>query len=80
VRGPRPERLFLENSDGERQGHEPLLGSVVEVAFEPVALGVAGLDDPRPGSLHLCGLGADLRLQPLVVDGQAGRRRSSPHQ
>ena len=71
---------FLEQSSGEHQGHEPLLGSVVEVPLDPAALGVPGLDDPRPRGLHLCELGPDLRLQPLVVDGEAGGRGCGPHQ
>ena len=34
--------------EGEREGHEPLLGAVVEVALDPPPLGVARDDDPGP--------------------------------
>ena len=60
----------------ERDRHEPLLRAVVQVALEPPALGVAGLDDARArrGQL-LVGVGVRERLgdqlrevaQPLLV-------------
>jgi hypothetical protein len=31
-----------------REGDEPLLGAVVQVALDPAALRVLGLDDPSP--------------------------------
>ena len=37
-----------QQAQGQRQRHEALLGAVVEVALEPAALGVGGLEDPRP--------------------------------
>jgi hypothetical protein len=47
----------------------------VEVALEPPARGVAGLDDPRPRVAQLLDLGAELRLQPLVLERQTGGAR-----
>ena len=37
----------LGSTQLQRDGDEALLRAVVEVALEPPALGVAGLDDPR---------------------------------
>ena len=39
----------LDQVEMERDGHEPLLGAVVQVALDTAPLGVAGGDDPRPG-------------------------------
>ena len=58
------------------QGDELLLGAVVEVALEPLALLVAGGDDPGPRRLDLGQLRLDLRLEPVVLDG---RRRGRGH-
>ena len=38
----------IEHPQAQRQRHEPLLGSVMEVALDASARGVRGLDDPRP--------------------------------
>jgi hypothetical protein len=67
--------LFLYPSDGERQGHQALLGSIVEVPLHASSLRVSRFDQPRPGGLHLFKLGADLGVQPFVVDGEASSRR-----
>ena len=55
--------LRLGDPDGQRHRHEPLLGAVVEVALDPPARGVAGLDDAcaRGGEL-LAGLDVRDRL------------------
>ena len=58
----------------EREHHEPLLRAVVEVALEPPALGVAGLDGPRPRRAQLLEPRPRLRLQALVVEREPGRR------
>ena len=42
-----------QQPDRQREPDEPLLGAVVEVALEPLALGVAGLDDPRARGAEL---------------------------
>ena len=55
---------------GQSQGDEPLLGAVVEVAFDPLSLGVPGGDDPRPRRLDLVELGLDLGLESGVVGGE----------
>ena len=54
-------------ANGEGQGHEALLGPVVEVAFDPLSFGVPGGDDPRPRRLDLVELGLDLGLESGVV-------------
>ena len=54
----------------ERQRYETLLGAVVEVAFDPLSLGVPGRDDPRPRRLDLVELGLDLGLESGVVGGE----------
>ena len=36
-----------EQPEGERQRDEPLLGAIVQVAFEPTPFGVRRLHDPR---------------------------------
>ena len=63
-----------------RQRDEPLLRTVVEVALEPPALGVAGLDDPRARSLQLLQASAQLDLQAAVLERQRGRRRDGVEQ
>ena len=55
-----------------RQRHQPLLGAVVEVALDPAALGVAGLDDPRAGGAQLLDLGLQLGVQLLVLGAERG--------
>ena len=40
----------LEQPQLQRQGDEPLLGAVVQVALEPLALLLPGLDDPGAGA------------------------------
>ena len=47
----------------EPDPEQVLLGAVVEVALEPAALGVAGLDDAGAGGAHLGELGAQLGLE-----------------
>ena len=44
--------------------HKPLLGAVVQVAFDPATLLVAGSDDPRPRGFDLVELAAQLDPQP----------------
>ena len=71
----------LEPGEAEckRQRHEPLLGTIVEVSFDPLPFGIARLDDPRPRLPDLAELGLDLGLQAIVLDRQpdgAGHRRN----
>ena len=40
-------RAAARHPQREQDAHEPLLRAVVQVAPEPPALGVGGLDDPR---------------------------------
>ena len=62
----------------EPDPEQPLLGAVVEVALEPPPLGVSGLDDAGARGAHLGELGAELRLQPRVLEGQARRGADAP--
>src|SRR3954447_7871088 len=55
---------------GEGQGHETLLGAIVEVAFDPFSLGVPGRDDPRSRRLYLFELSLDLGLKSRIVGGE----------
>ena len=81
-----PRRLRRPGARSELQRHpeaeQPLLGAVVEVALEPPPLVVAGLDDPRPRGAKLRELGAQLGLQPLVLEREprcrARQHRASP--
>ena len=75
ARGPVP-----GDADRQRERDEPLLRAVVQVAFQPAALGVAGLHDPGAGGADLVELDLDLGLQPGVLQGQAGRGRGDPDQ
>ena len=59
----------------EAEGHEPLLGPVVQVALDPPPLLVGRLDDPRPRRPDLLELGPQLGGQPLVLEGEPRRRR-----
>ena len=63
---------------GEPQRHperdEPLLRAVVQVAFQPAALGVARLQQARPARLDLVQRLAELAAQPHDLDQQPGRR------
>ena len=65
--------LLWASAHGQRERDEPLLGAVVQVALEPAALGRAGLDDSRARGAQLLDPGAQLRLQALVLDREAGR-------
>ena len=54
----------------EREPHQALLGTVVEIAFQPSAFGVARRDDPRARFAQAGQLSAEVGLQALVVDRQ----------
>ena len=61
----------------EAQRDEPLLGAVMEVALDPPALEIPGLDDPCARGADLLELRFDLGRQPIVLDRQphgAGNR------
>ena len=64
----------LEHPQVEREADELLLGAVVQVALDPPAGVVGGLDDPQPRHPQLLDAGAQLGLQALVVDRQRGGR------
>jgi len=58
-------------ADVERERDQPLLGTIVEVAFELAPLGDAGLDDPLARALELGDARAQLGVQPLVLEHQS---------
>ena len=66
--------LRLREPQCERERDEPLLRAVVQVALEPPALGVGGLDEPRARPLQLAELHLELPLQPLALEHQPGAR------
>ena len=70
--------LGAQQPQREREHHQPLLGAVVEIALEPAALGIAGLDGTGARRAQLLQAGSSLRLQPLVVERQPGGSARSP--
>ena len=64
--------LGLQQPQVQRQRDELLLGAVVEVALDPPAGVVGGLDDAHARDPQLLHAGAQVGLQPLVVDRQRG--------
>jgi len=50
-----------------------LLGSIVQIALQSPALGVAGIHDPGAGGLQVGQLCAGLGMKSLVVQDKAGR-------
>ena len=65
-------RALLGDLEPHGQGHEPLLGAVVEIALDPASFRVGRLDDPQPRRPDLLELGPDLGRQPLVLERQPG--------
>ncbi len=68
----------LHAADLQAERDEPLLGAVVEVALEPPALLVAGLDDPHARGLHLLQLQPDLDAQARDLDRERAGREDVP--
>src|SRR5829696_631036 len=62
-------------AEGQRQGDQALLSTVVQVAFEGSALPVSRRDNPAPRFLQLAKLPAVLSVQALVVEGETNRPR-----
>ena len=59
--------LFAQEPQGDADGEQPLLGSVMQVTLEPGAGVVAGTHDSGARLAHLQELGADLSLQAHVL-------------
>ena len=57
-------------TQGKGQGHEPLLGAVVEIAFEALALGVAAATIRARDARTSVELRFDRARQPVVLDRQ----------
>jgi hypothetical protein len=70
-RAPRQPQLI-------RQGEQPLLRAVVEIALKPAAFGVARPHDPGPGRAKILQLGQDPGLESFVVHREPGRRPDRP--
>ena len=60
-----------QQAERKREHDEPLLGAVVQVALEPLALGVARGDGPGACRSQLLELSARLGLQALAVEREA---------
>ena len=75
-------RVGASRVEAERdgKGHEALLRSVVEVAFDPAPLGVGSGDDPAARRAHLCELSTHLGRQPLVLEHEPGGGPDRFHQ
>jgi hypothetical protein len=58
----------------QRQRHQPLLSSIVQIPLEVATGGIGGLDDPGARRAQFVQLRVRLRLEALVVDGQLRRR------
>ena len=64
----------LDQRELQGEGHQPLLGAVVQVALDPAPLGVARGDDALAGRLQLGQPGLRLRVQLPVLQRDRGRR------
>ena len=62
------------HAQADQQGDQPLLGAVMEVAFQPAALAIAGRDDPDARGAQIGLLDSKGGLQTLVVECQPHRR------
>ena len=61
-----------------RQGEQPLLRAVVEIALKAAAFGVARFHDPGPGRAKILQLGQDPGPEPFVVHREPGSRPDRP--
>ena len=68
-----PSERRLRQSKLERDGQQPLLGAVVEIAFQPTRAWSTGLHDAGSRCLQLPQPCPDRRLESLVVHGQPRR-------
>ena len=73
-------QLLLEQAQLEREGDQPLLGAVVQVALQSLPLLLSGLDDPRTRSPQLLQARPQLDVQAPVLDCDAGRRADGVEQ
>jgi hypothetical protein len=70
---------FAGQAHLDRQGGEPLLGAVVEVALDPAPLGVGHGHDPGPRGLELGCLAVQLRGRGRHDGRQHGQHRLGPY-
>ena len=66
----RPARDDLGEPQVQREGNEVLLGAVVDVALQPAAFGVLGLDHPSAGAFQLAGTRPQLPVPVLELRPQ----------
>ncbi len=72
--------VLARHPECQAESDQPLLRAVVQVPFQPQALGVACLDNPGARCPDLLQLGLDRCLQPGVLQCHAGCRRGQPDQ
>ncbi len=68
--------LRPQEAQREREPDQTLLGAVVEVAFQPAALGVARFDDASTRGAEILELRAHFGLETLVLEREARRGRN----
>ena len=67
--------LLLEQAQLERERDQPLLCAVVQVALQPLALALAGLDDPRARPAQLLEPRPQLGVEAGVLERDPGSCR-----
>ena len=73
-------QLLLEHAQLEREGDQPLLRAVVQVALQPLPLPLPGLDHTCARALQLLEMRLLLGLQAPVLQRDAGRRADRSEQ
>src|SRR5688572_26102488 len=61
-------QIFFPQAELEREGDQPLLGAVVQIALEPFPLCLAGFDDSGARSPELIEASPQLGVQPTVLE------------
>ena len=64
----------LRKAELDQHSKKALLGTIVEIAFQPLTLGVARLDDPGQGGAQVIELGERFGSEAFIVDGKPGCR------
>ena len=72
--------LRLDEPEAERHRDEPLLGTIVEVPLEAPPLGVPRLDDTGTRFAQVVEMRAELGVEALVLEREAGRGRHGPQE
>src|SRR5687767_5038321 len=61
------DELLLEQAQLERERHQAMLRTVVEVALQSLPLALAGLHNPGPGATQFVHSSSQLDVQPRVL-------------